>query len=350
MLVPALFAASEIKARSAQAGPAIDVLLFTDVAALTDAERQWIAERDIRLHGEIDTGEWKDFVRDARLSASSLVRLVLTRRLADRYDKLLYIDADISVHAPVDALLRLDTGEAPIAAASAGHLFINAGARERAESHFRALGMSTPYRFFNSGVMLIDVKKWNREDLGERALAFIRRDPDLCFLPDEHALNAILDGRFAALSPIWNARILAWRSPQVQAILDPVLIHYDGPNKPWKRFGKHRRLFEDRTGYRLYEDFVRESPWPTWLDDQWTLKDLLRNAGEELKNLSRYMRGRSRIPTRREYANYIAAVARYCREWPFADVAQGITIRQDGRLRLNTQKTTTGPGHAQRCV
>lgn len=343
MLVPALFAASEIKARSAEAGQMIDVLLFTDVAALTDTERQWIDARDIRLNGEIDTSGWKDLVRDKRLSPSALVRLVLARHFADRYDKLLYIDADISVHGPVNAIMDLDTGEAPIAAAPSGRLFINAATQEKVETHFRALGMTAPYRFFNSGVMLIDVKKWNREDLGERALAFIRRDPALCFLLDEHALNGLLDGRFTPLSPIWNARSLAWRSPVVQAMLEPVLIHYDGPNKPWKRFGRHRRLFENRTGYRLYENFVRSSPWPDWLDEQWTAKDLTRNVGEELKNISRYVRGRSRIPTRREYADYIAAYTRYCREWPFADVVQGITIRQDGHLRLKARAPSPKP-------
>jgi lipopolysaccharide biosynthesis glycosyltransferase len=348
MLVPALFAASEIKARSAEAGQSIDVLLFTDNGALTSAERQWIDARNIEVHGAIDTDGWKELVRDRRLSPSALVRLVLARHLADRYDKLLYIDADISVHAPVDALLALDTGDAPLAAAPSGRLFVNTATREKTEAHFKALGMTAPYRFFNSGVLLIDVKKWNRENLDERALAFIRRDPELCFLLDEHALNALLDGRFAPLSPIWNTRMFTWRSPLVRAMLDPVLIHYDGPNKPWKRFGRHRRLFEDRTGYRLYEDFIRDSPWPNWLDDQWTAYDLLRNVLEEGQGLSRYLRGRSRRPTRHEYADYIAAFVRDCREYPFADVEQGITSRQDGRLRLNRQAPSLDPIEAGR--
>jgi lipopolysaccharide biosynthesis glycosyltransferase len=348
MLVPALFAASEIKAQSAKSGQSTDVLLFTDTGALTEVERQWIDAHDIEVQGAISTDAWKDLVRDRRLSPSALVRLVLARHLADRYDKLLYIDSDISVHAPVDAIFRLDTGEAPLAAAPAGRLFFNAATREKSQAHFKALGMTAPYRFFNSGVLLIDVKKWNRENLDERALAFIRRDPELCFLLDEHALNAILDGRFAPLSPIWNTRMFTWRSPLVRAMLDPVLIHYDGPNKPWKRFGRHRRLFEDRTGYRLYEEFVSASPWPEWLDDQWTAYDLLRNVLEEGQGLSRYLRGRSRRPTPREYADYIAAFVRDCREYPFADVEQGITSRQDGRLRLNRQAPSLAPVEAGR--
>src|SRR6185295_14703289 len=93
----------------------------------------------------------------------------------------------------------------------------------------------------NSGVLYIDVQKWNREDIGRRALEFIRRNPSLCILPDEDALNAILDGRIAELSPLWNMRARAWSHRRVRSAFCPVIVHYDGPNKPWKRFGEGRR-------------------------------------------------------------------------------------------------------------
>ena len=335
MLVPALFAASEIKARSARGGHSIDVLVFANPSDLTDGERHWMAERDIGLEGGISTIGWERLVLDSRLAPSTMVKLALAPYLADRYDKVLYLDADITVHEDITPLFAVETGDAPIAAAPAGRQFLNRRDRDKTEAHFEALGMSTPYRFFNSGVMLIDVKKWNDEKIGERAIEFVGRNPQLCYLPDEHGLNAVLDGRFAQLSPIWNTRIFEWRSPLVRKLLEPVLVHYDGPNKPWKKFGKEKRLFGERASYNLYADFVERSPWPNWLDEQWTPHDLWENIWAEWKGFSRALRGRPRQPIRSEYMAYISAFIRTCLEWPFADIEQGITARSGGRLRLN---------------
>ena len=46
-------------------------------------------------------------------------------------------------------------------------------------------------------------------------------------------------------------------------IANPVIIHHAGNEKPWRRFvyGK-TLLFPDLTGYHLYKDFLKDSPWP----------------------------------------------------------------------------------------
>src|SRR3546814_12428085 len=63
--------------------------------------------------------------------------------------------------------------------------------RQADYAHFRALGMSEPFRYFNSGVMLIDIARWMADDLAERLLGFIERNAAVCTLPDEDALNAV---------------------------------------------------------------------------------------------------------------------------------------------------------------
>src|SRR5690606_29239989 len=126
--------------------------------------------------------------------------------LAGRYDRLLYLDCDLTIHGDVGALFSLDMSGYSLAAVPAGR--ISAGiepSRLAAQlRHFGALGMTPPYRYFNAGVLLIDVVTWNRRGIGELALSFIRENPELCELPDEDALNAVLDGDFMELSPVWN--------------------------------------------------------------------------------------------------------------------------------------------------
>lgn len=347
MLPPAAFAASEVKALAIAAGVDIDVLLFTDIAQLTVAERDWLERAGIRLEGAIGTAAWERLVVDPRLSPASLVKLALAPHLAGRYDKLLYLDADITVHADVSPIFGLDTGNAPVAAAPAGRLFVTDRERDKAQAHFRALGMSAPYQYFNTGVLLIDVDKWIREKLLERTLDFIERNLELCTLPDEHALSAVLDGRMASLSPIWNARGFVMRSPVVRAMLDPVLIHYDGPSKPWKRFGRDKRLFDDPAGYRLYVDFIMGTPWAGWLREQWTAKDFWQTIEAGANRVSDRLKGRPTRAMRDGYERYISAFAQSCLELPFADVEQGITLREAGRLRLDPARTKPSPPRVQ---
>ena len=192
------------------------------------------------------------------------MKLMLAEHLAGEYDRLLYLDCDLTIHDDFGRIFSLDTGSTPIAAAPSGRIFadMSEAARQTFRDHCRALGMTEPYRFFNSGVLYIDVAKWNDERLGERALAFIRQNPELCSLPDEHALNALLDGRIAELTPGWNMRPVSKERRWARAPADPVIVHHAGPDKPWKRYGRRKRLFPDRTAYRLYEEFLRETPWP----------------------------------------------------------------------------------------
>ena len=158
--------------------------------------------------------------------------------------------------------------------------------------------MSEPFRYFNSGVLYIDVAKWNRAAIGRRALDFIRRNPSLCIWPDEDALNAVLDGEVAELSPLWNMRARAWFHRRVRAAAEPVIVHYDGPNKPGQCFGKGRRLFHGQQAYRSYQHFLVQTPWSDWLEDQWTMADLRAGLAYEIGLWTGWIRGRE-TPLRR---------------------------------------------------
>jgi lipopolysaccharide biosynthesis glycosyltransferase len=270
---------------------------------------------------------------------ATLVRLLLPDLFADRYDSLLYLDCDLTIHADVSQLFRLDIGSSPVAAQRRGMLFFTPLLAEQGAAHFDRLKMTRPVRYCNAGVMLIDVARWRAENLAARCFDFIREDPERCRLIDEDALNGVLDGRFASLSPVWNMMPPRRWMTAFSHIIEPGIVHYAGHDKPWKRFGHDKPLFPDRTAYRLYRDFLRESPWPDWLDRQWILDDLSQNIASEMRWLGRRLVGsrdpwyRAYEPTRAQIKTYLAAFARHCAEEPFIDVEQGVTIRDQAGLR-----------------
>jgi len=298
-------------------------------------------QRGIVFRDDMDMGCLRDVKKfSGRLTPATLMKLQLAEHLSGQYDRLLYLDSDLTIHGDVGAIFSLDTGDFEIAAVAAGRILVDLSEKLRREAieHFRALGMTEPYRYFNSGVLYIDVAKWNRTKLGDRALTFIRDNPDLCALPDEDALNALLDGNVAELAPIWNAQPPAKRRRGAQPPIPPVIYHYAGHDKPWRRYGYRKRLFPDRSAYRLYEAFLKDTPWPDWLDQQWRGKDLLANIRWEIKRVSRRLRGKLEEPSATQRLAMAEAGRRYCAEAVFADVEQGIVEWSDGRLRL-TERT-----------
>jgi lipopolysaccharide biosynthesis glycosyltransferase len=337
MLVPGLFVLDAVRSRRSSPADHDLLLVTTGPGDTTDADRCWLAERGMLLRDDFDLSVLQGIeIAQSRLTKATLLKLLLAGKLAGRYDKILYLDADLTIHQPLAPLFSLDTnGHAFAAVPSSAERTGFERRKSRAHAaHCRRLGMTDPRRFVNSGVLLIDVGRWNRDDLGARALDFIRRHPALCQLPDEDALNGLLDGRVAELSPVWNLQAPLWSHREVRALVEPAIIHYIGANKPWKRFRRRKRLFEQRAAHRLYREFVKDSPWPGWLGEQWGARDLWDGLAFELSRTARKLSARKLRKDGRERREFLETYRRHCGEATFADVLQGIVRRDGVRLRV----------------
>lgn len=335
MLIPAFFVADAIRKAALPHGSAFDLIIFVPKDDVDTSHRAWAAQHAITLRHDIDISTVRDIViRQSRLSTATLMKLLLAQHLAGRYEKILYLDADLVVENDVGALFGLDMGEFAVAAVPTRRTWAHVPDQERDWwlAHFRELGMTAPYRYFNTGVLLIHVETWNRQELTHRSIDFIRQNPDVCYLPDEDALNAVLDGKLLELSPIWNAPPSSRRIGSEED-LQPVIVHYIGPAKPWIRFKKGKRLFQDMAAYRRYREFLRDTPWPAWLGEQWTWSELLRAVAQETRESWKSSRRDGSV---RSEAERQAVGRRYYAETSFADVEQGITSRDGSRLRLAT--------------
>ncbi len=341
MLVPGLFVLEAVRSRRAAPADHDLVLVTTGPGDVTDVDRRWLSERGIWLRDDFDLSSFQSIeILEARLTKATLLKLLLAETLADRYDKILYLDADLTIHEALAPIFSLDTNGHAFAAVPSGanRTGFNWHKRKAQAARCRALGMTEPYRFVNSGVMLIDVGLWNREDLTARSLDFIRRNPTICLLPDEDALNAILDGRVAEVSPVWNMQAPIWSHREVQALVQPAIIHYIGANKPWKRFTDRKRLFEHSDAYRLYQEFSTASPWPTWLGEQWDAREFRSNLAFELRQITEKLNVRKLRISRRRRQDFLDVFRRHCDESAFADVEQGIVRREGRRLRVDESK------------
>ena len=336
MVVPGLFVLEAARTRRAAIADYDLILVTTGPADVTEAHRNWLSERRIQLRDDFDLSSLQNIdIREGRLTKATLLKLLLAEAFADHYDKILYLDADLTIHDDLAPIFSLDTKDFPLAAVPSARVETDWNRRQRQteHAHFRALGMTEPFRYVNAGVLLIDVSHWNSDELTARTLDFLRRNPTLWRLPDEDALNAVLDGRLTELSPVWNLQAPMWANREVREMVEPVIIHYVGHNKPWRRYRRKMRLMEHRAAYRLYREFVRETPWSAWLSEQWSLRDLRDSLVYERRQLARQIKGRGAADAERR--THMNAYRQYCAQAVFADVEQGIVRRDGGRLRLN---------------
>lgn len=182
---------------------------------------------------------------------------VLLPELLPELDRVLYLDSDLIVRRSLEPLWTTDLGE---------HLL---GAVTNPLYPFQppypkdALGIDAPAEYFNSGVLLLNLRQMRVEGT-TRKLAQVAMDRPGLWYPDQDALNLVCRGRWLAVHPRWNAQStffeLAERELPVPAAqiaetrADPAVVHFIGPMKPWTYLCRHPLR-------ALYAEHARATPW-----------------------------------------------------------------------------------------
>jgi len=144
------------------------------------------------------------------LTKITYARLLIPRIVPASVSKLLYLDADLLVLKDLRSLWETDLGGAVIGAVSdfylhSSHLAEGRDPRLERNSHPLYKGLPDVKDYFNSGVLLIDLDKWRKEGISEKALDYLNRFPHSPHM-DQDALNFACDGRWKKLDPQWNAQ------------------------------------------------------------------------------------------------------------------------------------------------
>jgi lipopolysaccharide biosynthesis glycosyltransferase len=203
--------------------------------------------------------------------------------LADRFpglDRLLYLDADILVRDDLGDLWDVDLAGKPVGAVV-----------EAAFDPGEAWMAHYAGGYFNSGVLLIDLRRWRAEGLTAQVadrLAARRRvlaeakaqevttDPATALWGEQTPLNEALIGRWRPLPPRWNLTKEfdsghgIWPGFSDEAIAatigNPGLFHFAGAEKPWvpayAGFTTFHREFQSWRGELERRFDLRGLTWP----------------------------------------------------------------------------------------
>jgi lipopolysaccharide biosynthesis glycosyltransferase len=188
---------------------------------------------------------------DTWASLAVYYRLLAPRLLPADVNKILYLDSDIIIRKPLAALWNLDLAGKALAAVA-----------NYEDDARRALGLPEDARYFNSGVLLINLKFWRERDVAANAIAYVRANPHKVQYWDQDALNATLINQWIELSPYWNSQCEAHGTRDVgsQKLNGPAIVHFCTPDKPWQWSNNHPFKSEYRK-YRL------KTPWSQYIED-----------------------------------------------------------------------------------
>ena len=160
-------------------------------------------------------------------------------------DKVLYLDCDVMVRSSLWNLWKTDLTGYYLAGMPDYNVIQRGRLQERFGADFKA------EEYVNSGVLLINNKKWRKENLFETLLDYSIKNASLLQWPDQDAINVICHARKKMLPERYNVMGYLYKPdlflnhPRFKQIIEerehPVIRHFH----PWERnsFIPHREEY-----------------------------------------------------------------------------------------------------------
>lgn len=203
---------------------------------------------------EIDKKRFDGLTVSGRYPVSMYYRFLLPEMLPD-VQILLYLDCDIIVRHSLKNLFKVDLNEYAIGAVISQSCDWIKWSNE--------LQLSTD--FFNSGVMLMNLDYWRKNNIFDSLVKWIGETQTDMWLPDQYALNKVLEGKVIYLDYTYNFQERWTHSLANSGIhfkrwddiyetgKDPIVVHYCDEEKPWFVESKHKFKNEFLKYATMYE-------------------------------------------------------------------------------------------------
>lgn len=192
------------------------------------------------------------------LDYGAYIRLYLGECLK-QIDKVLYLDCDVIVNGALCELWNMDISDYAVA-----------GVRDRINDYIRVynrLDYPMSEGYINSGMMLINLKKWREDDFFKKAQQLAcEKGASVLKNHDQDIINAIYHGQILMLPFRYNLLeyylyVEEWLYldrkyyPEIiEACKNPAIIHFCMPQKPWH--------YECINPFKeLYYKYRKMTPW-----------------------------------------------------------------------------------------
>lgn len=176
-------------------------------------------------------------------SKAMYYRFLISTYLSTTIDTILYLDSDILCLNNFDSLFDININKYIAGVVPDNSYMINYAKK--------AFDFDNSY-YFNSGFMLINLKKWHEEHISTKAIDLLTKQSFKYF--DQDVLNILLTNKTLQLSKKYNT---IYRLADMKNNIDDntIFLHYTGSTKPWQAWGQYHFLTP------LWLKYKNTSPW-----------------------------------------------------------------------------------------
>jgi len=222
----------------------------------------------VLINIEIDNILFANLVTNYHFTKAMYYRLLIPKIID--VEKILYLDADIVINYSIFELYSTDITNFYIGG------IINPGFTRNDK-----LNMDKNSKYFNSGVMLINNKMWQKDKISDKVIEFVNFNKKIIQFPDQDGLNAIINGKWKVMSLKYNQQAVIFEKDfnskydcytndeLEEAKTAPVIIHYTGSSKPWHFRNKHP--------YKaLYWRYLKMTPFKRYFAEDLTVLNIIK--------------------------------------------------------------------------
>ena len=199
-------------------------------------------------------------------SAAAYYRLFIPELLPKQINRAIYLDCDLVVKGNLEQLWKVDFQSNYVLAVQ--DIWSPQISCPGTEIPYQKLDIPANTKYFNSGVLVINLEKWRNEAIASKAIEHLIQYGGYPRTHDQGLLNAVLAGQWGELDSRWNLTpaiidlFSSWKESPFseekydQLLLEPYIIHFATNRKPWN---SQHTLFKDS-----FFEYVDKTAWSGW--------------------------------------------------------------------------------------
>lgn len=192
---------------------------------------------------------------DGHISEAAYYRILIPELFSKEVERVIYLDSDILVRDNIAKLWDFEMSESIIGAVKLNEY-----------NGYDKLNLPKDSPYFNSGVLVINLKKWREEKITAKSLEYISNCPNKLIAHDQSVLNLLLHEKWQQLDYRWNLRTQIYDLDYKTAGFEnkelfervkrnPSIVHFTTASKPWHYlndhpFKKEYFFYLDKSGYK----------------------------------------------------------------------------------------------------
>ena len=147
------------------------------------------------------------------------MRLFIPYFIPQKIETVLYLDVDMIVQKDIATLFENDLSNYVVAAVLDPRIitFDNSWG---GVLNYTGLGLPGCTRYFNTGLLVMNTKKWREQSVTEKIITCIDTHKKFANYPDQYGLNVVLANQWLELDPLWN------HFSTIDTSETPFLIHF----------------------------------------------------------------------------------------------------------------------------